>query len=316
MKEKVNTTQVNKLKAIVFAYHALGYQGLKTLVRCGFEISLVFTHADGDEVIWWPSVSEFCKKNNIKCEIDANLKSASISSMVSGLKPGIFFSFYYRQIIPIKLLDLAPFGGYNLHGSLLPKYRGRCPVNWQLINGEERSGLTLHKMERNPDTGPVIHQTEFSVHVDQTALGLYNQMVEISQEFLEESIFRILDENYVSKEQKGLEATTYGARSPEDGLIDWHWPSRRVHNLVRALTDPYPGAFTYSNLKILIWKTTVLEEGSENNNPGTVIAKNIVACSSGSILVLEATDSAGAPYVFSEGETLSKNLNSVIKSEQ
>ena len=303
---------MNKLNAIVFAYQALGYQGLKTLVSSGFEISLVFTHSDGDEVIWWPSVSELCKKNNIKCEIDADLKCTSISSMVKSLKPDIFFSFYYRQIIPIELLDLAPFGGYNLHGSLLPKYRGRCPVNWQLINGEERSGLTLHKMERNPDVGPIIHQTDFSVHVDQTALGLYKQMVEISQEFLEEAFCKILDENYFSRKQEESEATTYGARSPEDGLIDWHWPSRRVHNLVRALTNPYPGAFTYSNLKILMWKTKVLEEISENNSPGAVVGNNIVACSSGTILVLEATDSTGAPYVFSEGETLNKELNSTI----
>ena len=145
-------SKVVKLNAVVFAYHALGFQGLKALLRNKFNVSLVFTHSDGSEEIWWPSVRDHCIKNNIPYEIDANLSSPSIQNLVKSLHPDIFFSFYYRKIIPMEFLNLAKHGGYNLHGSLLPKYRGRCPVNWQLINGEKKSGLTLHKMEKKADT--------------------------------------------------------------------------------------------------------------------------------------------------------------------
>jgi UDP-4-amino-4-deoxy-L-arabinose formyltransferase/UDP-glucuronic acid dehydrogenase (UDP-4-keto-hexauronic acid decarboxylating) len=305
----MGTYRVNKIKAVVFAYHALGYEGLNALIRNGFEVSIVFTHADGDEVIWWPSVSEFCKKNNIRYEIDSNLKCNSTFTTLLSLKPDIFFSFYYRNIIPIKILRLAKFGGYNLHGSLLPKYRGRCPVNWQLINGEEKSGLTLHKMGKNPDTGVIIHQSEIFIHPDQTALGLYKQMVEISQEFLDKSFYKILDEKYVGIKQDESEATTYGSRQPDDGLIDWSWTSRRVHNLVRAVTHPYPGAFTYSKHKVMIWKTKVIEETSKNNNHGTIVGENIITCSKGTISVLEATDSDGNLCDFEIGDTFNKGNN-------
>jgi len=134
-------------KIVAFAYSGFGHAGVSALLRSGAEVRLLLSHRDHPgENICWPSVAELASERGIAVEFDVDLKDPAVVERIAALQPDFLFSFYYRRMIPGRVLKLAKRGGYNLHGSLLPKYRGRAPLNWQLVHGEAQTGLTLHRM--------------------------------------------------------------------------------------------------------------------------------------------------------------------------
>ena len=274
--------------AVVFAYHGFGTAGLEALHRAGVVIARVFSHADAPgERIWWRSVAEWCAQHGVPCELDVDLRDPTVVARIAAVGPDHLFSFYFRQMIPDAVLALGRQGAWNLHGSLLPKFRGRSPVNWQLVQGVERSGLTLHRMVRKADQGEIVAQQAVVVHPDQDALGLTRQLLAIAPEFLARALAGLLAGTAVLTAQDHAQATYFGGRKPADGLIDWTWPARRVHNLVRAVAPPWPGAFTYlGSARIQIWRTAVRNERSRYGEPGTILGDGSIACGLGSIDLL------------------------------
>jgi len=136
--------------AVVFAYHNVGVRCIKTLLARGVSIALVVTHTDSaNEPIWFDSVAQLCKEHGITCITPESPEDADCVARIKAIAPDFIFSFYYRNMISAQVLELASGGAYNLHGSLLPKYRGRVPVNWAVLHGETETGVTLHRMEKN-----------------------------------------------------------------------------------------------------------------------------------------------------------------------
>ncbi len=262
------------MRAAVFAYHEIGYVCLEELISFGAEVSCLFTHVDDpNEEVWFRNPAELAEQKGIPIYTPDNLKKPSWVAIISDMKPDVIFSFYYRNMIPVEILSLPTIGAFNLHGSLLPKFRGRCPVNWVLIEGEKRTGLTLHYMVEKPDAGDIIAQRPVDISFDDTAYTLFMKMAGEAKTLMKEILPRIRNRSFTRTPQSGLGPSSYfGGRKPEDGLISWQKEAISIYNLTRAVTHPYPGAFTFlDGKKFSVWKAYPLQD-QVNALPGFVVS--------------------------------------------
>ena len=285
------------MKAIVLAYHNVGCAGIKALLKCGIDIITVFTHRDDpQENIWFESVSDLAASQNIPVYAPDDINHPIWVERIRDLNPDIIFSFYYRKLLGKAILDIPPKQCINLHGSLLPKYRGRCPVNWMLVNGEKEGGVTLHYMTQRPDDGDIIYQKKLDISDDDTAKTLYEKTVHATAVVLDEIIPKIKDGTINSYHQDDSKASYYGGRRPEDGAIDWAMDATTVRNLVRAVTYPYPGAFSYfGGKKYIFWKVEELSKVNEELAPGVVVSTEplIIKCGEGALKIVSAQSEGG-----------------------
>jgi methionyl-tRNA formyltransferase len=262
------------MKAVVFAYHNMGLAGLRSLVRCGYEISTVFSHEDDpSENCWFGSVKKWAEEKGIPVLCPEKIAEPEWAEKIGRLKPDMIFSFYYRNMIPEAILGIPPMGAYNLHGSLLPAYRGRCPVNWVLIHGESRTGVTLHHMVKKADAGDIVGQRVVLIDSRETARSLYGKLCEAAEVLLGQLLPLMREGTAPRIPQDISRGSYYGGRRPEDGRIDWQWDARRIYNLIRAVTDPYPGAFGLlpdGSRMIVWWGEPGGAEGGETGAPGSI----------------------------------------------
>ena len=244
------------MKTVVFAYHNMGLAGLDALFNNGFDIAAVFTHEDDPgENCWFGSVKNWAVKKDITVYTTEELNSPQLIAKIAAVNPDIIFSFYYRKMISREILDLPKIGAFNLHGSLLPAYRGRCPVNWVIINGEAQSGVTLHYMIDKPDAGDIVGQKAVAIDLSDTAKTLYDKLCGAAKDLLDE-VLPLIKRGQIPRQKQDLKVGSYyGGRRPEDGRIDWNKSAAEIYNLIRAVTEPYPGAFALldNDEKITIW---------------------------------------------------------------
>ena len=277
------------MKVVVLAYHNIGCEGINALLRNGFEIAAVFTHKDDqNENVWFNSVAELAASKNIPVFAPESINHPLWVRKIEEYKPDIIFSFYYRNIIKQPILDIPPRGCLNLHGSLLPMYRGRCPINWVLVNGERETGVTLHYMTPKPDDGDIVCRKKIAITDDDTARSLHEKAVRAASTMLDEVLPQIKAGTAPREPQDHSIATYYGGRRPEDGEIDWTVGARQVRNLVRAVTQPYPGAFSYIvNQKCVFWAVSEEPYSPEELSPGTIVSTDplVVVCGKGAVRV-------------------------------
>ncbi len=235
-----------KKTAVVFAYHNVGVRCLKVLLARGIDVRLVVTHEDNPaETIWFESVATLCKDQGIDFISPTQATSPELFAQVQAIAPDFIFSFYYRNMLPVTLLACAKQGAYNLHGSLLPKFRGRVPVNWAVLHGETETGVTLHEMAAKPDAGAILAQTSVPILPDDTAYEVFGKLTVAAEQTLW-NILPALLANDIQKLPNDLSRGSYfGGRKPEDGHIDWTQSAQILYNLHRAVAPPYPGAFTH-----------------------------------------------------------------------
>jgi methionyl-tRNA formyltransferase len=232
--------------AVVFAYHNVGVRSIQVLLTRGIRIDLVVTHHDNpNETIWFQSVASLCAEHQIPTLIDPD--PLVLVDTVTSIAPDFIFSFYYRHMIPMKVLALAKRGAYNLHGSLLPKYRGRVPVNWAVLHGETETGVTLHEMVEKPDAGAIIAQTAVPILPDDTACDVFQKLIVAAEQTLWATLPHLIDGSAPRVINDLSQGSYFGGRKPEDGRIDWRLPAQQVYNLHRAVAPPFPGAFTEQN---------------------------------------------------------------------
>lgn len=303
------------MKTVVAAYQNVGCEGLAALIRNGFEIQAVFTYPDApDEAIWFSSVAELAAEHNIPVYTPDDINHPLWVDRIRGMQPDFLFSFYYRHMIKQPILDIPKRGSFNFHGSLLPKYRGRAPINWALLKGEKETGGTLHVMNAKADAGDIIAQYRFPITDDDTAITLHRKLVQGLGPMLDEQLPLIRDSKFKAAPQQEAEATTFGRRRPADGLIDWSQSNVEVRNLIRAVTHPFPGAFTYSRqAKLSIWKAKLSDVNTADKSPGTVISTNplIVACGKGALELVSAQKDNQVPM---NGSQVAKVLSLVVGS--
>ncbi|MBK9383728.1 MAG: bifunctional UDP-4-amino-4-deoxy-L-arabinose formyltransferase/UDP-glucuronic acid oxidase ArnA [Planctomycetes bacterium] len=275
------------MRAVVFAYHDIGCEGLEALLRHGYEVVAVFTHRDDPhENVWFGSVAEVAAKHGIPVFAPSDANHPLWLTRLRELAPDILFSFYYRDMLSRELLAIPRLGGLNLHGSLLPRYRGRCPVNWVLVHGETETGVSLHHMVAKPDAGDLVDQERIPITDDDTARSLMGKCRAAARVVLDRALPAIAAGRAARVPQDEAAASYFGGRKPKDGEISWSSPARTVRNLVRAVTRPYPGAFTHAGRrKLLVWSATIDE--SQSGAPGEILSTEplVVACGEGALRI-------------------------------
>jgi methionyl-tRNA formyltransferase len=232
-------------RAVVFAYHNVGVRCLKVLLAHDVDVALVVTHEDNpNERIWFASVAETADRYGIPFITPDNPNTTDLVARIAGLKPDFLFSFYYRQLLKAPLLATAARGAYNMHGSLLPKYRGRVPVNWAVLHGERETGATLHRMVEKADAGEIAVQQAVPILPDDTAQEVFDKVTLAAEMALDRVLPALVAGTAPHLVQDLSRGAYFGGRKPEDGRIDWSRPAVEIHNLVRAVAPPYPGAFS------------------------------------------------------------------------
>jgi len=231
--------------AVVFAYHDVGCRCLKVLLDQHIHVPLVITHRDNPaETIWFASVAALARGRSIETLTPDDPNVPEIAGRIRDLRPDFLFSFYYRLMLGAQLLSIPGKGAFNMHGSLLPKYRGRVPVNWAIIHGETETGATLHEMVEKADAGRIVDQEAVPILADELAVDVFEKIAGAAERVLRRSLPKLVDGSAVLRAQDLSKGGYFGGRRPEDGRIDWSAPAKRVHDLVRAVAPPYPGAFT------------------------------------------------------------------------
>ena len=247
------------MHAVVFAYHDVGVNCLKVLLAAGIQVDLVVTHQDDpNENVWFGSVANLCAEKNIPYIAPSANELVYLIPQLQSLAPDYIFSFYYRHMIAAELLACATIAALNMHGSLLPKYRGRAPVNWAILHGETQTGATLHVMQAKPDAGDIVGQSSVQIGPDENATEVFAKVSEAAVQV----IYQVLPElmlGKVPKKPNELEKGSYfGGRKPTDGKIHWNQTANQIHNLVRAVAPPYPGAFTdWQGQQMIVARTSL-----------------------------------------------------------
>mgnify|MGYP002571123590 CR=1 FL=1 len=231
-------------RTVIFAYSEVGCLCLEELIKDGANVAAVFTHEDDPhENIWFRSVKEIAEKNGIPVRTPKKLEADEIEYFNS-LAPELVLSFYYRALIPKAVLDAPRLGAYNLHGALLPKYRGRACVNWAVLNGERETGATLHVMTEKADRGDIVDRQAVPIEFTDTAYDVFMKVAEAARQIVARRLPELEAGSAPRRPQDESAATCFGRRRPEDGKIDWSKSAEEIYNLIRAVTHPFPGAFT------------------------------------------------------------------------
>ena len=281
---------VKSARCVLFAYHEMGYACMEALLKMGAPITALFTHRDDThEEIWWRSCAELADQHGIRVHVDENVETANAT--IASLKPAVIYSFSYRHLIPENLLALGPLGAFNLHPSLLPAYRGRAPVNWVLVNGERETGVTLHHMVARADAGDIVGSLAVAIEDSDNAFSLYRKLVPLGVDLITEMHPKIVARTAPRRKMDLSKGSYFGRRRPDDGRIDWQWPARRIFNLVRAVTHPYPGAFCFlDGRKLFVWQARIGSESGSTGAPGKIVRQSAdgafeVAAGEGSVIV-------------------------------
>ena len=281
---------------VLFGYSDVGYECLDLLVGQGRDVRLVVTHEDSpSEAKWFRSVGERARAANIEVATAELKDDPAIEARIAALEPDLILSCYYRRMIPARILAHARLGAFNMHGSLLPKYRGRAPVNWAILHGETQVGATLHRMVKRADAGDIVDAQAVPVAPEETAFEAMGKVVGAARAVLGRQIDALLSGTAPQVPQDEAAASYFGGRTPEDGRIDWTWPATRVVNLVRAVAAPFPGAFCDgAGFRLYVWRA---RKAAGTGVPGTVLtaAPLVVGCGEGAVEILEASRGDGAP---------------------
>jgi len=287
---------MSRPRILFFGYSEVGYSCLDVLLGRGDHIVALITHEDNPvEKIWFKTPALAAREHGVPVHTPDSVNTPEWLARISDMRPDLILSVYYRNMIAQSVLDIAPFGAFNMHGSLLPKYRGRAPINWAVLHGESKIGMTLHRMVKRPDAGEIIDQEGVTISPDDTAEQAFRKVLPCARMVLARQIDRLLSGTANGTPQVESDATYFGGRKPEDGRIDWSRPSLEIFNLIRAVTDPYPGAFTdVADARLMVWWASPLS--GQSGRPGEILSTNplVIATGDGALQLIR-TEWRGAP---------------------
>jgi methionyl-tRNA formyltransferase len=260
-------------RAVVFAYHNVGARCLRVLRAHGVEVPLVVTHDDDPaEIQWFERVAEVADDLGLRWVAPLDANAPDVVAAARSIAPDFLFSFHYRRMLSGELLSLPRRGALNMHGSLLPRYRGRAPINWAVLNGERETGATLHYMTDKPDAGDIVVQQAVPILPDDTARQVSDKVTVAAEICLDRVLPALLAGTAPRRPNHLAQGSYFGGRTPADGRIDWSHDARRIHDLVRAVAPPYPGAFTQvAGVAARVLRTRVVDAAGEPGAPELLI---------------------------------------------
>jgi len=248
--------------AVAFAYHNVGVRCLSVLLAHGVDVKLVVTHDDDPrENVWFGSVEALARSHDLRVAKPRDPNQPGFVQQIAALRPDFLFSFYYRLMLSSALLVLPARGALNMHGSLLPRYRGRAPVNWAVIKGERETGATLHYMVQKPDAGDIVAQQAVPILPEDSAFDVFGKVTLAAELTMDRSLPPLLAGTAPRVPQDLARGSYFGGRKPDDGLIDWRSSAADIHNLVRGVAPPYPGAFCIAaGKRVRVLRTVLVNE--------------------------------------------------------
>ena len=283
-------------RAVVFAYHNVGDRCLRVLRAHGVDVPLVVTHADDPaETPWFARVADVAAELALPCIAPADVNTPEVVDRIAALAPEFLFSFYCRQMMKPSLVALARCGALNMHGSLLPLYRGRAPVNWAVLHGERYTGATLHYLADKPDAGDIVAQQRVPILPDDTAREVFDKVTVAAEICLDAALPGLVAGTAPRIPNDIARGSYFGRRTPEDGRIDWRKRAVDIHNLVRAVAPPYPGAPTsIRGVPSRVLKTRVLDVQAPPAAPALSTGDRFIArCGGGGTLAIDALEIEG-----------------------
>ncbi|MBI5689828.1 MAG: formyltransferase [Verrucomicrobia bacterium] len=272
-------------RILFFGYSEVGYECLSLLLERGDNVVALISHEDNpNEKIWFKTPAVAARERGIPVHTPENVNTPECRERIAALQPELILSVYYRHMIGTKILGLARLGAWNMHGSLLPRYRGRAPINWAVLHGETRIGMTLHRMVARADAGAIVDQVGVEIGPRDTAEQAFRKVLPCARRVLARQIDALLAGTVRETPQDETQATYFGGRKAEDGRILWSQSSRQIFNLVRAVTDPYPGAFAdVGGARLMVWwaeEDTPATRG-RRGAPGEVLAVDPLVVATG-----------------------------------
>lgn len=298
-----------KPRILFFGYSEVGYECLSLLLERGDHVVALVTHEDNpNEKIWFKTPAVAAREKGIPVFTPDSVNNPEWREKIAALQPDLILSVYYRHMIGTKILALPRLGAWNMHGSLLPQYRGRAPINWAVLHGESRIGMTLHRMVKSADAGAIVDQEGVVLDPRDTAEQAFRKVMPCARRVLARQIDALLAGTAPETPQDEAAATYFGGRKPEDGRIDWTRTSRQIFNLIRAVTDPYPGAFTdVGDARLMVWwaePDTPATQG-RRGQPGEVLSLSpLVVATGDGALELTKTEWRGTPVELQTGRKL------------
>ena len=296
-------------RILFFGYSEVGFECLSLLLERGDNVVALITHEDNpNEKIWFKTPAVAAREKGIPVHTPERVGTPEWLERIAALRPDLILSVYYRNMIGMKVLGMAPLGAFNMHGSLLPRYRGRAPINWAVLHGEPRIGMTLHRMVKEPDAGNIVDQDGVDIGPRDTAEQAFRKVLPCARRVLARQIDALLAGTAKETAQDASKATYFGGRKPEDGRIIWTQTSRQIFNLVRAVTDPYPGAFTeVAASRLMVWwaEPDSAPTLDRRGRPGEILSVSplVVATGDGAIEITRSEWKGDAP-VLSVGQVL------------
>lgn len=277
------------MRVVFLGSQEIGARCLRVILDAGHDVVGVGTFEPDAHEHWTDEVARIAAERGLRRIKGRRFRTEEALEELRALRPDILFAIGWRWILPKAVLDIPPKGCLGIHGSLLPRGRGFAPVNWALLWDQPRTGPSLFYFDEGTDTGDLVGQKPFAITDADDADTVRRRLADASVELLSAHLEGLAN-GTAPRIPQPLEGATYGPRRrPEDGAIDWTAPPRAVFNLVRALTRPYPGAFTFlEGRKVLIWKVRVTETSAPG--PGQAAAgeaRLVVGAGDGAVEILD-----------------------------
>jgi methionyl-tRNA formyltransferase len=315
-------TRESPLRVIFFGTPEFALPSLRLLLTdSNFDVLAVVTQPDRPrgrgQQVGSSAVKDFALENGIYLYQPEKVRDESVVTFFRGLKPDAVIIIAYGQKIPQSLLDIPRLGWINLHGSLLPKYRGAAPINWAIVNGETRTGVTTMKVDATMDTGPILLQHELEIGPDETAPALANRMAEAGATLVIDSLLR-LDRGEISARPQDEKLATHAPLlKKEHGNLDWSSPAAQIYSRIRGF-DPWPGAYTYfRGQQCRVWGRPAARDAQPQLlaplvSPGSIVVNSgelLVACGQSTWIRVETIQIQGKKRItakeFANGARLS-----------
>ena len=265
------------MKIFLFLGSRRGHAVLKKLISVQANIAgILCLVEDAHEEAFHPKISAIAKEHAIPLFYSTEAKPSEYAAILQKINPDIAFAIGWRYLISKAAYSIPPKGTLILHDSLLPKYRGFAPMNWAIINGEQKTGVTLFYIADGVDAGPIVDQLSTDIHLQDTAKSVDEKVIALYEEIIVKNLPALQAGTAKHTPQDDAKATYTCKRTPEDGEIHWQNSAVQIYNLIRGLSHPFPGAYTKLNgKKLLIWQAELPEQQETyvGNIPGRVIGK-------------------------------------------
>lgn len=230
--------------AIVCAYSPVGTAALEGILEAGILVKALYTYPQGADEGWFTPPAQVAQAHGIPVRMVPDFNADDVYDTLRQEAPDMLLSFYFREMIQARILEVPRLGAFNLHGSQLPKYRGRAPINWVLVKGERETGITLHEMTPKPDAGDLLGQTAIPIDWDETAYSLTMKSAQAGRALVRTVVPRIVAGTAERIDQKTLGPSTYfGGRKPADSRLAFTMGVQEAFDQIRAVADPWPNAF-------------------------------------------------------------------------